>query len=726
MNPNARELTFPTGQPRKYYRVAWKCFDQQHFGLALGNFLLTAKLCPHEAAELIGPVNLCLERATLWLEQEGRHQEVLRIHESVLQTFPENGKALNGLGEYLFRHGHVLEAAGHFLRAALAEPGLVVARDNLDRANAQLVDRWHFTMLNDSVRNTSYRRAVRAAVSRLRDGDLVLDVGAGTGLLSMMAVEAGASSVYACESSELMSQVGATVLKDNNMADQVHLIAKPSLQLTVGADLPKKAALLLTETFDAGLLGEHVLSALQHAWEHLLLPPSDGGRVLPAAATVRACAVESDYLRVRLTGVSGGQRLRRRLEEPYWSERLDHMPGGYRRLSEDVTVYRVNFNDPADIALGLAGLQSRHVIACTAAGRLDALVTWFQLELGGGVVLSTAPGLPTCWEQAVYPVPADRGVVEGERLELELSCVGHLELRLRQIDGDPPPADADAAPASADQLAFVADARQVAALEGAARETVRRWSAAGAAACPRLLDLCPVPVLAQHVPADWHVTVPPAAAAAPPGSRWAALLEPVESWSALAAGEWDAVLSAPVLPSGRLDPAVIRTLRSVTLAEGGLLVPAALDLVAVAVSSELIRDMTSVRPENTLGFDCSAINTFKVCQLQEFPYGCRGLTSDLTAVTRISRLDLATGALTPGRFSLPVTADGAVHGLVFWFQPVDGSGDALQPPQHGLQMVAVPSVARHVRARDARDGHVTGSVHASDDGVYIAIDECLT
>ena len=69
------------------------------------------------------------------------------------------------------------------MRAARLDPGLVAARDSLERANSRLVDRWHFTMLNDARRNGAYGRAVRAAARRLQPGELVLDVGAGTGLL---------------------------------------------------------------------------------------------------------------------------------------------------------------------------------------------------------------------------------------------------------------------------------------------------------------------------------------------------------------------------------------------------------------------------------------------------------------------------------------------------------------------------------------------------------------
>ena len=44
----------------------------------------------------------------------------------------------------------------------------------------QVVQRWHFGMLNDAERNAAYDKALRA---RVRAGDVVLDIGAGTGLL---------------------------------------------------------------------------------------------------------------------------------------------------------------------------------------------------------------------------------------------------------------------------------------------------------------------------------------------------------------------------------------------------------------------------------------------------------------------------------------------------------------------------------------------------------------
>lgn len=65
----------------------------------------------------------------------------------------------------------------------------------------------HEVMLRDKPRTETYRAAISAAVARRRQGGtrevVVLDVGAGTGVLSLFAAAAGATRVYAVEASGL-------------------------------------------------------------------------------------------------------------------------------------------------------------------------------------------------------------------------------------------------------------------------------------------------------------------------------------------------------------------------------------------------------------------------------------------------------------------------------------------------------------------------------------------
>lgn len=64
-----------------------------------------------------------------------------------------------------------------------------------------------------------------------------------------------------------------------------------------------RAELVVTEIVDAGLLGEHIIPTLRHAWKELLLPPrSPGshapcGHVIPSGATVYAMAIECAEVR---------------------------------------------------------------------------------------------------------------------------------------------------------------------------------------------------------------------------------------------------------------------------------------------------------------------------------------------------------------------------------------------------------------------------------------------
>ena len=74
--------------------------------------------------------------------------------------------------------------AAFFLRKIQADinPDCLLAKESLCTLNEVVVPRWHFLMLNDVTRNSSYSRAIANAVGRIPDCS-VLDIGSGTGLL---------------------------------------------------------------------------------------------------------------------------------------------------------------------------------------------------------------------------------------------------------------------------------------------------------------------------------------------------------------------------------------------------------------------------------------------------------------------------------------------------------------------------------------------------------------
>src|SRR5689334_21760480 len=121
-------------------------------------------------------------------------------------------------------------------------------------------------MLHDKVRVHALERADQETVT---PGDIVIDLGCGTGLLSLFALWAGAKRVYAIESGDVAA-LGAKVFRANGVADAVQLIQARSDRV----ELPEKADVLLGYVaFDEGML-----QAFVDARNRFLRP---GARIIP-------------------------------------------------------------------------------------------------------------------------------------------------------------------------------------------------------------------------------------------------------------------------------------------------------------------------------------------------------------------------------------------------------------------------------------------------------------
>ena len=78
----------------------------------------------------------------------------------------------------------------------------------------------HARMLHDDRRTGDYLAALAAAV---RPGDVVLDIGTGSGVLAVAAARAGARRVYAVEASDI-AEVAERVFAANGVTDTVTLV----------------------------------------------------------------------------------------------------------------------------------------------------------------------------------------------------------------------------------------------------------------------------------------------------------------------------------------------------------------------------------------------------------------------------------------------------------------------------------------------------------------------
>ncbi|XP_066242258.1 protein arginine N-methyltransferase 9 isoform X1 [Saccopteryx leptura] len=434
------------------------CMRAQDFGTAYAHYLLVLSLAPELKDDVKETFQYTLFRWAEELDALSRTQDLLGCYEQALELFPDDEVICNSMGEHLFRMGFRDEAAGYFHKAVKLNPDFSDAKENFYRVANWLVERWHFIMLNDTKRNTIYHAAIQKAVSL--GSKSVLDIGAGTGILSMFAKRAGAHAVYACELSKTMYELGCDVVAANGMEAGIKLLHMKSLDVEIPKHIPERVSLVVTETVDAGLFGEGIVESLIHAWEHLLLQPKTKGengscekygKVIPASAVIFGMAVECAEIRrhhrVGTKDIAGiclptnvkfqGPACSVESEdavEPYTTEKMGRVPGGYLALTECFEMMTVDFNNLQELKSLATRKPDKIEVPVIKEGVLDAVVAWFVLQLDNEHCLCTSPSEESCWEQAVYPVQdlTDYWVQPGDHVMMEVSCQDYY-LRIQGI-----------------------------------------------------------------------------------------------------------------------------------------------------------------------------------------------------------------------------------------------------------------------------------------------------
>lgn len=282
----------------------------------------------------------------------------------------------------------------------------------------QLVPRWHFAMLNDLARNSMFQEAIEHSV---RAGDHVLDIGSGSGLLAMLAARAGAGRVTSCEAVPAIAAAARQVVADNGLAEMVTIVPRPSQDLIVGIDMPRRADVIMTEIVDCGLVGEGLIPTMRHAREHLLHP---GGTLIPHTARVMAAPVNSvSIAQLNQVDYACG------FDVSYFNEFASR-----RYFPVRLRTWPHQFLAPPEAVLSLDFVHDRldpgeQVVDFTIAhdGPAHGMVFWFELALDGKRVISNEPGNRDChWHQAFQPFVAPVELTAGNRMRLLLTHTDSL------------------------------------------------------------------------------------------------------------------------------------------------------------------------------------------------------------------------------------------------------------------------------------------------------------
>ncbi len=195
------------------------------------------------------------------LYQLGSFREALDGLDRVLAREPHDAASLHLSALTLQRLGQPVLAHERAARAAELEPGNAKYAFRRRVLASSAVPDWHFNMMNDEPRNRSFADAI---AQRVRPELLVLEIGTGSGLLSMMAARGrdgapGARRVVTCEGNAAIAEAARRIVAANGLSDRISVVAKPSTELVVGVDLPEPADLLIAEIFSVQVTTEGVL-----------------------------------------------------------------------------------------------------------------------------------------------------------------------------------------------------------------------------------------------------------------------------------------------------------------------------------------------------------------------------------------------------------------------------------------------------------------------------------
>ncbi|CAG7872380.1 unnamed protein product [Brassica rapa] len=256
-------------------------------------------------------------------------------------------------------------------------------------------------MLQDYVRTGTYHAAVMENRSDF-SGRVVVDVGAGSGILSMFAALAGAKHVYAVEASEMADYARKLIAGNPLLAERITVI-KGKIE---DVELPEKADVLISEPMGTLLVNERMLETYVIARDRFLSP---NGKMFPTVGRIHMAPFADEFLFIEMAN---------KPVVDAFDPRLLIAPSMFHVI--DFTKMKEEQFYEIDVPLKFTAS------VCT---RVHGLACWFDVLFDGSTVqrwFTTAPGAPTThWYQIRCVLSQPIHVMAGQEITGRLHLVAH-------------------------------------------------------------------------------------------------------------------------------------------------------------------------------------------------------------------------------------------------------------------------------------------------------------
>lgn len=264
----------------------------------------------------------------------------------------------------------------------------------------------HQWLLEDQYTQEKFRAAI---FSKVQPGDVVLDLGTGTGLHAIFAAQAGAQKVYAVDSEAIVRFAKENALR-NRLLDKIEFIETSSDLL----QLPEKVDLIVT---NIGFF--NTLKYLPQVISQHLKPQ---GQILPEHFTLEFSALEdSSFYKNNIS---------------CWDQKLFSTDFSLFKKCAVTRPFYGSWNPdqllcrPQKLGDIFMSSKEEHVVSFKSSvpiqknGTVHGLLGWYTFHLTSEISFSTAPPMqtsPKIWNQWFLPLETPQTVKAGDVLNIELS-----------------------------------------------------------------------------------------------------------------------------------------------------------------------------------------------------------------------------------------------------------------------------------------------------------------
>ncbi|KAL2914338.1 Protein arginine N-methyltransferase 3 [Polyrhizophydium stewartii] len=272
----------------------------------------------------------------------------------------------------------------------------------------------HEIMLKDSVRTEAYRNFIYNNKDFFK-GKTVLDVGCGTGILSMFAAKAGAKQVIAVDNSTIIKKARA-IAAANGLDGIITFVAGKIEEVKMPVE---KVDVIISEWMGYFLLFEGMLDSVLRARDMYLSPD---GLMVPSHAIIKIAGIDDEeWINDRLhfwTDVYGFNM--DIMKKAFLLDGQVDFADAATLITDDAVVSTI---DTSTVTVPELDFESDYTLTVARSGTLHALCSWFDIEFRGhertGPVevetFSTGPRTKnTHWKQTMFVLDRPVAVVAGD------------------------------------------------------------------------------------------------------------------------------------------------------------------------------------------------------------------------------------------------------------------------------------------------------------------------